>query len=72
MERYTIRIILLITILVATTSMAHGQVYINRVLVDPAGNENSNAIPEIIVLGNYGEVEVELGGWGIKINPARR
>jgi hypothetical protein len=69
MERYTMRIILLINILIATTSMANGQIHINRVLVDPAGNENRNAIPEIIVLGNYSEVEAELGGWALKSTP---
>jgi hypothetical protein len=36
------------------------RVVIDRVLVDPIGNENSNSIPEIIEIANFGDATVDL------------
>ena len=46
-----------------------GQVVIDRVLVDPEGNENSNDIPEIIEIVNLGDETVDLTGWTLSSTP---
>ena len=46
-----------------------GQVVVDRVLVDPVGNENSNAIPEIIEIVNRGDATVDLTDWALSSTP---
>ena len=45
------------------------QVVIDRVLVDPSGNENSNSIPEVVVLKNSGAEAIDLSGWVLRSTP---
>ena len=61
--------ILCIAFVIYSTSAAFCEIHINRILIDPEGNENSNAVPEIVVLANSGDDVVQLGGWAIKSTP---
>jgi hypothetical protein len=45
------------------------QVVIDRVLVDPSGNENSNSISEVVVLKNMGIEAIDLSGWVLRSTP---
>ena len=48
---------------------AAAQVVIDRVLVDPVGNENRNDTPEIIIILNQGTEPQDLTGWTLSSTP---
>ena len=60
---------MIILISLVSAIPAFGQVVIEQLLLDPAGNESRNDTPEIIVILNRGESTQDLTDWTLSSTP---
>ena len=52
-----------------TASSLQAQIVIDRVLIDPIGNESRNDTPEFVVIRNGGTETVNMSGWSLRSSP---
>ena len=61
--------LLALLVAAAAASSLQAQVVIERVLVDPSGNESRNDTPEFVVIRNMGTETVPISGWSLLSSP---